>query len=80
MSTFRLKNAINVQASLLDSEPVKYIERQVFEPGRPGEFEVTAHRAEVKICTCGCRNQAEFRKVLPLPHNWLSHTGYGRLS
>ncbi|USE34491.1 hypothetical protein [Endozoicomonas sp. SCSIO W0465] len=32
----------------------------MFEPGRPGEFEVTAHRAEVKICTCGCRNQAEF--------------------
>ena len=48
------------QASLIDIEPVKHIERQVFEPGRPGEFEVTAHRGEVKICPCGCRNQAEF--------------------
>ncbi|USE38736.1 hypothetical protein [Endozoicomonas sp. SCSIO W0465] len=28
-------------------------------PGRPGEFEVTAHRAE-KNLHCGCRNQAEF--------------------
>ncbi|USE38377.1 DUF6444 domain-containing protein [Endozoicomonas sp. SCSIO W0465] len=55
-----VKECNKCQASLLDSEPVKYIERQVFEPGRPGEFEVTAHRAEVKICTCGCRNQAEF--------------------
>lgn len=48
------------QSSLIDVEPVKYIERQVFDPGRPGEFEVTAYRAEVKICPCGSRNQAEF--------------------
>ncbi|USE35218.1 hypothetical protein [Endozoicomonas sp. SCSIO W0465] len=52
-----------------------------FEPGRPGEFEVTAHRAEVKICTCGCRNQAEFPEgVYRCRTIWLSHTGYGRLS
>ena len=48
------------QSSLIDVEPVKYIERQVFEPGKPGEYEVTAYRADVKICSCGRRNQAEF--------------------
>lgn len=47
-------------ASLLDVDPVKCIERQVFEPGKPGEYEVTAHMGEVKVCPCGCRNQAEF--------------------
>ena len=38
--------------------PVKFIECQVFEPARPGQFEVTAYRAEVRRCTCGHRNQA----------------------
>ncbi len=32
----------------------------MFEPGKLGEFEVTAYKAEVKICTCGCKNQAKF--------------------
>ena len=48
------------QSSHIDVEPVKYIERQVFEPGKPGVYEVTAYRADVKICSCGRRNQAEF--------------------
>ena len=56
----QVKECHKCQVSLLDVEPVKYIERQVFEPGKLGEFEVTAYRAEVKICTCGCKNQAEF--------------------
>ena len=48
------------QASLLEVKPEKIIERQVFEPGKPGECEVTAHMGEVKICPCGCRNEADF--------------------
>ncbi len=48
------------QSSLIDIKPTKYIERQVFDPGRPGEFEVTAYWADVKVCPCGKRNTAEF--------------------
>ena len=47
-------------SSLIDFKPIKYIERQVFDPGRPGEFEVTAYWADVKVCPCGKRNTAEF--------------------
>lgn len=46
--------------SLLDVEPLKHIEHQVFEWGKPGCPEVTAHRAEVKVCSCGHHNQAAF--------------------
>ena len=56
----QVKACHKCQTSLLDTEPVKYIERQVFEPGKLGEFEVTAYRAEVKICICRCKNQAGF--------------------
>ena len=47
-------------ASLLDVELTRYTERQVFEPGKPGFLEVTAYRAEVKVCSCGHRNKAAF--------------------
>ena len=60
IESLQVKKCHKCQASLLDIEPVKYIERQVFEPGKLGEFEVTAFRAEVKTCKCGCRNQANF--------------------
>lgn len=56
----QVKECHKCQSSLVDTEPVKYIERQVFEPGKLGEFEVTAYRAEVKICICRCKNQAKF--------------------
>lgn len=35
---------------------VKYVEHQVFEPAGLGHFEVTAHRIEVRCCTCGHKN------------------------
>ena len=57
--------------SLRSKEPVKLVERQVFEPGRFGHFEVTAHVAEVKECDCGHVTSAGF------PEGVDSHVQYG---
>ena len=46
--------------ALDDIEAIDHIERQVFEPDKPGSFSVTAHVAEIKICSCGHRNRANF--------------------
>lgn len=50
----------NCYSSLSDIKVIRTIERQVFEPGKLGQLEVTAHRAEIKVCHCGHRNKAEF--------------------
>ena len=57
--------------SLRSTEPMKLIERQVFEPGRFGHFEVTAHVAEVKECGCGHVTYASF------PEGVDAHVQYG---
>ena len=57
--------------SLRTTEPLKRVERQVFEPGRFGHFEVTAHVAEVKECSCGHITHARF------PEGVDSHVQYG---
>ncbi|WP_252178549.1 IS66 family transposase [Endozoicomonas sp. 4G] len=57
--------------SLRSEKTVKLVERQVFEPGRFGHFEVTAHVAEVKKCSCGHVTQASF------PEGVDSHVQYG---
>ena len=57
--------------SLRSTELIKRIERQVFEPGRFGHFEVTAHIAEVKECSCGHVTHAS------LPEGVDSHVQYG---
>ena len=46
--------------SLRSANIIRLVERQVFEPGRFGHFEVTAHVAEVKECRCGYITQAPF--------------------
>ena len=48
------------QRSLRSIKVTDLIERQVFEPGRFGAFEVTTHVAEVKECSCGHTNKARF--------------------
>lgn len=57
--------------SLRSTNPLKRVERQVFEPGRFGHFEVTAHVAEVKECNCGHITHARFPKGVD------SHVQYG---
>ena len=57
--------------SLRSTEPLKRVERQVFEPGRFDHFEVTAHIAEVKECSCGHITHASF------PEGVDSHVQYG---
>ncbi len=57
--------------SVRDKKPIKLIERQVFEPGRFGHFEVTTHVAEVKECGCGHVTYASF------PEGVNSHVQYG---
>ena len=57
--------------SLRSSKIVKLIERQVFEPGRFGHFEVTAHVSEVKKCKCGHVTLGSF------PEGVDSHVQYG---
>lgn len=60
--------------ALTDEKVIKYRERQVFEPGNPGSFTVTAHLAEVKVCPCGHRNQATF------PEGVNSYVQYGSVT
>ncbi len=51
----------------LNSTPVaEYEERQEFDIP-PVKIEVTAHKAEIKICDCGCRNIAKFPKRITAP-------------
>ena len=57
--------------SLRSTKPLKLVERQVFEPGRFGHFEVTAHVAEVKECSCGHVTYASF------PEGVDAHVQYG---
>ena len=57
--------------SLRSEKVIKLIERQVFEPGRFGHFEVTAHVAEVKECSCGHITHGSF------PEGIDSHVQYG---
>ena len=57
--------------SLRAEKPIKLVERQVFEPGRFGHFEVTAHVAEVKKCSCGHVTQGSF------PEGVDAHVQYG---
>jgi len=45
--------------SLSDQPISRYIKRQVFDIPEP-TVEVTEHRAEVRVCTCGFLNQAKF--------------------
>ena len=60
--------------SLHSKEPVKLVERQVFEPGCFGHFEVTAHIAEVKECNCGHVTCASF------PEGVDAHVQYGPIT
>ena len=53
--------------ALHDTEAVSHIERQVFEPDKPGSFSVTAHIVEIKICSCGHRNRANFPEGVNSP-------------
>ncbi len=57
-----VKNCVLCHQSLLSIKVTDVVERQVFDPGRFGRFEVTAHVAEVKECPCGHANQACFPK------------------
>lgn len=57
--------------TLDDVDAINHIERQVFEPDKPGSFAVTAHIAEIKICPCGHSNRACF------PEGVNSHVQYG---
>ena len=57
--------------ALRSVKAIKLGERQVFEPGRFGHFEVTAHVAEVKKCSCGHVTHASF------PEGIDSHVQYG---
>ncbi len=57
--------------SLHSANIAKLVERQVFEPGRFGHFEVTAHVAEIKECRCGHMTQARF------PEGVDAHVQYG---
>lgn len=57
--------------SLRADKPIKLVERQVFEPGRFGHFEVIAHVAEVKECGCGHVTHASF------PEGIDAHVQYG---
>ena len=50
------------------------VKRQVFEPGRFGHFEVTAHVAEVKECSCGHVTHASF------PEGVDAHVQYGSVT
>ena len=60
--------------SLRSEKVIKLIERQVFEPGRFGHFEVTAHVAEVKECSCGHRTHGSF------PEDVDSYVQYGPIT
>jgi transposase len=64
-------NCEKCHCSLRSTKPVKRVERQVFEPGRFGHFEVTAHVAEVKKCGCGHVTYASF------PEGVDAHVQYG---
>ncbi len=68
---YPIKDCEICQRSLLSVEPIRCVERQVFEPGCFDCFEVTAHVAEVKECTCGHTNQARF------PEGVNAHVQYG---
>ena len=61
----------NCRQPLHSAKIIKLIERQVFEPGHFGYFEVTSHVAEVKQCSCGHTTQASF------PEGIDSHVQYG---
>ncbi|MTI11772.1 IS66 family transposase [Sansalvadorimonas verongulae] len=57
--------------SLSTDSLVKVVEYQVFDPACPGQFEVTAYRAEVRRCTCGHKTQAT------LPEGVTNYVQYG---
>ena len=56
----RVTDCEQCQKSLRDQPADHWVERQIFEPGAFGHFEVTSHVAEVKICSCGHTNHGRF--------------------
>ena len=49
----QVETCAHCQQSLAGDTLLRHIEYQVFEPACLGHFEVTAHRVEVRRCTCG---------------------------
>lgn len=80
IATHEAVRCAHCQASLVESEVVGYEERQVFEiPAL--RIEVTAHRAEIKVCPeCGQASKGRFPVSVtqavqygPMVHTWASY-------
>jgi transposase len=78
--THEVPSCAHCQASLQGVEAVGYEERQVFD--MPAiRIEVTAHRAEIKVCpACGRANKGTFPEAVtqavqygPMVHTWASY-------
>jgi len=78
--THEVPSCAHCQVSLQGVEAVGYEERQVFE--MPAiRIEVTAHRAEIKVCpACGSANKGAFPEAVtqavqygPMVHTWASY-------
>jgi len=61
-----VKSCNRCQKDLEAATPSRYVCRQVFDIPEP-KIEVTEHRAEVKICDCGCVNTGLFPKEVNAP-------------
>jgi transposase len=61
-----VKRCKNCDKNLEDEEVDSYEIRQVFDIP-PVKIIVTEHRAEIKICSCGCTNKGKFPEEAPNP-------------
>jgi transposase len=61
-----VKRCKNCDKNLEDEEVDSYEIRQVFDIP-PVKIIVTEHRAEIKICSCGCTNKGKFPEDAPNP-------------
>lgn len=62
----KVDKCTNCNKNLEDEEADSYEIRQVFDIP-PVKITVTEHRAEIKICSCGCTNKGKFPEDAPNP-------------